>query len=147
MPWPLIAAAAVGAGASIFGSISGAKAQEKAAEAQAKQVYSGRMEDMRKQQIQNASVAGTAVANAYASGLQMSGSPAQYIENLRNEQSQQLAYSRFAAKKERENILEGGQSVALGATIIGQAAGAISSFYTASAGTGTGAAPSTGGKT
>lgn len=122
-----LGAAAVGAASSIYGSITGNKAAKKTARNNAKSVFATRMEEIRRQQFENAQVEGVAVASAYASNLQGDqGSPGRYIQALKNENLRQISYSKYAAKKEAENIREGGQSPGALAGQIGTAASAIS---------------------
>lgn len=132
MPVPVMAAVAagtslLGSASSMFGASSAAKSKEEAAEKQAKFTYAQRMEEIRRRQLQDAQVEGTAVAASYASNLQGdTGSPKQYLNALRAEHGRQVAWAKEAARKEKRMIEKGGDSPGLSASLLGQAASGIS---------------------
>lgn len=114
-------------GSSIFGALKGADAKKEAAKKQARFTFFQRMEDIRKMQREQAFVEGTAVAGAYASNIQMSGSARSYISDLRSEQQRQTAFARRAAKSEKRLIEKSGKSPGLGVQVLGQAASGLTS--------------------
>jgi hypothetical protein len=129
MPEPLttaaIGVAAVGTVANIAGGIIGANKDEKAARRNAKFVYSQRMEEIRRMQYVQAQQEGNALARAYASNLQFSGSVKNYVEELRAENRYQVAWARSAARKEAERIKDSGKSPGLVPGLIGVAASGL----------------------
>jgi hypothetical protein len=122
----LAGAAIAKAGASIYGSMSGAKAAEKAAEDNARFTFSARMEEIRRRQRDIAQTEGTAIATGYSAGVQKSGSTKRYIDSLRAEHTRQISFANAMAHQERKQILQGGKTQGLGVSILGQAASGIS---------------------
>lgn len=116
--------------ASYFGGKEAEKAREQAYRDQAKYTYQQRMEELRRQQREDALIKGQAVAGAYASNVQANqGSPARYLEDLQAEQRRQQAYFQFAAKREKTLIEETGQSPGADIAAIGNAASTLANAF------------------
>jgi hypothetical protein len=127
MGWPLAVMAGVGAAADIFGKFQGASEKKKSARKQSKFTYAQRMEDLRRQAVADDYTEGTAVAQAGASGVMMTGSTKRYIDSMRQEHSRQAAWGKQKAETERRLIRDGGDSPGLAASVVGSAAKGISS--------------------
>lgn len=120
--------AAVAIGSSIASGISGInanKAAKEAAKNQAKMTYMTRMEEIRRAKYEQALAIGSNRAKIGASNIQFSGSAKKILDQTRSLFSQDIAWRRVAAEKEREAILSGapgsnvlGQSLQAGSSII-----------------------------
>lgn len=119
--------AVVGGVAGMIGSSKAKKARKEAARKQAAFTFSQRMEEMRRRQLGMRDLEQTAVAGAYASNLDFSGSPKQYINSLKKEHQREVQWSKYAAEQERQAIRAGGKTPGYSAAMVGQAASTISS--------------------
>lgn len=132
-----ITAAGVAAGAAVAGGVAqiaggfmAADAKEQAYKSQAKFTFFQRMEEMRRQQIEDANLYGEAVATSFASNIQSNrGTPNAYLRELQSQQKTQQAYARWSSFKEKELIEETGASPGLTLETIGTAASTLSSAF------------------
>lgn len=109
IPW---AAAAAGASiaSTIGGTIAGMQANKdakKAIQQQAAFTYDTRMEQVRRDRLQQNQIVGENVARVGASNILMSGSAKQHLDMVRSEFARDLAWQRLSAAKEREATLAG----------------------------------------
>ena len=104
-----IASTAISVGSQIFGGMAANKAAEKAAAEQAKNTMAQRTEQIRQNTLVGEQNLGNARARAYASNLQPTGSTGRYLSAIDTENQRTKSYAVYAAKREREAILESGQ--------------------------------------
>jgi hypothetical protein len=122
-----IGAQAIATGLDIYGGYSAASEKKKAARRQAKFDFAQRMEQIRRDEREQAFSEGTAMASAGASNVLVSGSTQRYIQDMQTEHARQIAYSKGAAHQARRNIRKGGDTPGLLAASIGKAASGLSS--------------------
>lgn len=100
-------AAGVSIGSSLLGMASGLSANSDARDAAKKQsqlTYFQRQNEIRQIQKQQDQIVGGNVAKVFAGNLQMSGSPRNFVKQVQNDFSQELAFRRTAARLERDAI-------------------------------------------
>jgi len=100
-------AAGISIGSSILGMASGLSANSDARDAakkQARLTYFQRQNEIRQIQKRQDQVVGSNVAKVYASNLQMNGSSRDFVKQVQNDFSQELAFRRTAANLEKDAI-------------------------------------------
>lgn len=129
---PITASLAVAqVGSSIIGGISAKKAAKEAAKEQAKLTGLQRAEEIRQKKFAARQQVAGARTSVYASNLQLSGSSRQYVQSMDMENMREIAYARYAAKKEQEAIMAGAQGAgnSLFFKAAGDAIGAAASAF------------------
>jgi len=122
--------AGISIASSVAGMAGGLSANKNAREAtrqQARNTYAQRMEEIRRQRVENEYTQGYNVAAIGASGIQMSGSSARHLAGMQQEMSRDISWRRMSASQERRAIRAGAPGGAANLATVAQGVGSIAS--------------------